>query len=156
MLQEISDEVNGPTQAELVEIQLQLEEKHKAYKKKLKGWSDQLYRSMKGPNTYEGIFNKVVAETNAEERMDIAVYFDSFASFNRVKTQDNRKDYKNQFRLSKYKEGSFSGHGNVNMTDEQKENARLKRELKETQLENEILKKAVGIFSKSGVKNMSL
>lgn len=108
MLQEISDEVNGPTQAELVEIQLQLEEKHKAYKKKLKGWSDQLYRSMKGPNTYEGIFNKVVAETNAEERMDIAVYFDSFASFNRVKTQDNRKDYKNQFRLSKYKEGSFS------------------------------------------------
>tara|TARA_R110001592_G_scaffold101864_1_gene288025 strand:+ start:652 stop:4539 length:3888 start_codon:yes stop_codon:yes gene_type:complete len=107
MLQEISDEVNGPTQAELVEIQLQLEEKHKAYKKKLKGWSDQLYRSMKGPNTYEGIFNKVVAETNAEERMDIAVYFDSFASFNRVKTQDNRKDYKNQFRLSKYKEGSF-------------------------------------------------
>jgi len=57
---------------------------------------------------------------------------------------------------SKYKEGSFSGHGNVNMTDEQKENARLKRELKETQLENEILKKAVGIFSKSGVKNMIL
>ena len=57
---------------------------------------------------------------------------------------------------SKYKEGSFSGHGKVNMTDEQKENTRLQKALKEAQIECEILKKAVGIFSKSGVKNMSL
>jgi len=56
----------------------------------------------------------------------------------------------------KYKEGSFSGHGNVNMTEEQKENTRLKKALKESLLENEILKKAVGIFSRSDVKNMSL
>lgn len=47
-----------------------------------------------------------------------------------------------------YREGSFSGHGNVNMTDEQKEIARLKKELREAQLESEILKKAVSIFSK--------
>ncbi len=56
----------------------------------------------------------------------------------------------------RYKEGSFSGHGNVNLTDEQKENERLKRALKESQLENEILKKAVGIFSRSDGKILSL
>ena len=56
----------------------------------------------------------------------------------------------------KYKEGSFSGHGNVNMTDEQKENTRLKKALKESLLENEILKKAVGIFSRSDVKSTNL
>ncbi len=58
--------------------------------------------------------------------------------------------------FGKYKEGSFSGHGNVNMTEEQKENARLKKALKESKLENEILKKAVGIFSRRDGKFMSL
>ncbi len=58
--------------------------------------------------------------------------------------------------FGKYKEGSFSGHGNVNLTDDQKENAKLKRALKEAQLECEILKKAVGIFSRSDRKSMSL
>ena len=51
-----------------------------------------------------------------------------------------------------YREGSFSGHGNANMTSEQKEIAKLKRELKETQLERDILKKAVGIFSRNDNK----
>lgn len=45
---------------------------------------------------------------------------------------------------------SFTGHGNISLTPEEKEIARLKAELKETQLERDILKKAVGIFSKSG------
>ncbi len=44
-----------------------------------------------------------------------------------------------------YREGSFSGHGNANMTDEQKEIARLKKELREAQLESEILKKAADV-----------
>jgi transposase len=57
---------------------------------------------------------------------------------------------------NKYKEGSFSGHGNINMTDEQKENTFLKKALKESQLECEILKKAVGIFSRKDGKFMSL
>ena len=48
----------------------------------------------------------------------------------------------------KYKEGSFSGHGNINLTDAQKENVQLKKALRELQLECEILKKAVGIFSR--------
>jgi transposase len=51
-----------------------------------------------------------------------------------------------------YESGSFSGHGHVNMTQEQKEILRLSRELKEAQLERDILKKAVSIFSKSDNK----
>ena len=55
-----------------------------------------------------------------------------------------------------YREGSFSGHGNANMTDEQKEIARLKKELREAQLESEILKKAVSIFSRKDNKYSNL
>ena len=47
-----------------------------------------------------------------------------------------------------YKEGSFSGHGNANLTEAEKENIRLKKELREAQLERDILKKAISIFSK--------
>ena len=50
--------------------------------------------------------------------------------------------------FSQYKEGSFSGHGNANLTSEQKEIIRLKKELKDAQIERDILKKAVSIFSK--------
>lgn len=52
----------------------------------------------------------------------------------------------------KYQGGSFSGHGNVNMTPEQKEIAKLKKELKDAQIEREILKKAISIFSKGDSK----
>ncbi len=54
------------------------------------------------------------------------------------------------------KEGSFSGNGNPVMSDTEKEIARLKKELKEAQLEREILKKVVSIFSRSDSKNTSL
>ena len=54
------------------------------------------------------------------------------------------------------KQGCFSGNGNPNLTPEQKEIFRLKKELKESKLEDEILKKAVSIFSKSDGKSMSL
>ena len=54
---------------------------------------------------------------------------------------------------SQFKEGSFSGHGNPNLTDEQKEIARLRKELLEAQLERDILKKAVSIFSKGDIKS---
>lgn len=53
---------------------------------------------------------------------------------------------------NQYEEGSFSGHGNANLTDDQKEIARLKKELKEVQVEREILKKAISIFSKGDNK----
>ena len=51
---------------------------------------------------------------------------------------------------------SFPGHGNKMMTEEQKEIARLKKELRDTQLERDILKKAVGIFSKNGGRYSNL
>lgn len=51
--------------------------------------------------------------------------------------------------FEQYDQGSFSGHGNVNMTEEQKQIAQLKKELKEAQIERDILKKAVSIFSRS-------
>ncbi len=46
----------------------------------------------------------------------------------------------------------FSGNGVPNLTPEQKEINQLKRDLREAELERDILKKAVGIFSKSGGK----
>lgn len=48
--------------------------------------------------------------------------------------------------------GSFSGHGKANMSAEQKEIARLKKELKDAQIERDILKKAISIFSKGDNK----
>lgn len=51
-----------------------------------------------------------------------------------------------------FKEGSFSGHGNANMTDEQREISKLKKQLKDAQLEREILKKAISIFSRNDGK----
>lgn len=43
---------------------------------------------------------------------------------------------------------SFSGNGNPILTSEQKEIVRLKKALRDAELERDILKKAVGIFSK--------
>ena len=53
---------------------------------------------------------------------------------------------------SVYRGASFPGQGNPKLTEEEKEIARLKKELRETQLERDILKKAVSIFSKSDGK----
>ena len=47
---------------------------------------------------------------------------------------------------------SFTGHGNPSLTPEQQEISNLKRQLQEAELERDILKKAVSIFSKSGGK----
>ncbi len=47
-----------------------------------------------------------------------------------------------------FQHNSFLGHGKAKLTDEQREIARLKKELRDTKMETEILKKAIGIFSK--------
>lgn len=47
-----------------------------------------------------------------------------------------------------FNEGSFSGKGIPNMTVNEKEIYRLKKELSDSKLETEILKKAISIFSK--------
>jgi len=53
------------------------------------------------------------------------------------------------------KEGSFSGNGKVALSSEQAEIARLKRQLREAEIERDILKKAVSIFSKSDGKSFN-
>jgi len=50
---------------------------------------------------------------------------------------------------------SFPGNGNKKMTEEESEIARLKRELADVRMERDILKKAIGIFSKSDGKHFS-
>jgi transposase len=47
---------------------------------------------------------------------------------------------------------AFPGKGKARMSEIEKENARLKKELRDAQLERDILKKAVSIFSKSDGK----
>jgi transposase len=47
---------------------------------------------------------------------------------------------------------SFPGQGNKILTEEQKEIALLKKELRDAQIERDILKKAVSIFSKNDGK----
>jgi transposase len=49
-------------------------------------------------------------------------------------------------------EGVFPGNGRPVQTEQEAEIARLKKELKEAQLERDILKKAVSIFSKNDGK----
>ena len=51
---------------------------------------------------------------------------------------------------------SFPGQGNKILTEEQKEIARLKKELRDAQIERDILKKAVSIFSKNDGKYSNL
>ncbi len=53
-----------------------------------------------------------------------------------------------------YSDNSFKGNGNAVMTAEQEEIARLTAELKRAQIERDILKKAVSIFSRSDSKNI--
>jgi transposase len=51
-----------------------------------------------------------------------------------------------------HQEASFPGQGNKILTEEQKEIVRLKKELRDAQIERDILKKAVSIFSKNDGK----
>ena len=43
---------------------------------------------------------------------------------------------------------AFPGHGKVALTEEQRENQRLRRELERVKQERDILKKAVGFFAR--------
>lgn len=56
----------------------------------------------------------------------------------------------------KNKESSFPGKGNKTMTETERKIHELEKELRETRLERDILKKAVGIFSKSDRKFSNL
>ena len=54
--------------------------------------------------------------------------------------------------FSAKQESSFPGNGKVILTEAEQEVARLRKELRETQMERDILKKAISIFSKSDNK----
>lgn len=56
--------------------------------------------------------------------------------------------------FSQFEKNAFPGNGNKKQTDEQIENERLRKELREAQLANEILKKALGIISSPDRKNL--
>ena len=53
-----------------------------------------------------------------------------------------------------YSHNSFPGYGKPKMTDQEREIDRLEKALKDAQLETEILKKAISIFSKSDRKGL--
>ena len=55
-----------------------------------------------------------------------------------------------------YGKNSFPGRGKAKLTDEQKELAQLKKQLKNISEENEILKKVVSIFSMSDKRSLDL
>ena len=58
--------------------------------------------------------------------------------------------YKWRKEYEEYGQGSFPGNGKLKQTLEQEQIAELGRRLKDAELERDILKKAIGIFSKSG------
>jgi transposase len=51
---------------------------------------------------------------------------------------------------------AFSGNGNKQLTEEQRELVRLKKELEDVKMERDILKKAVSIFSANDRKSINL
>ena len=55
-----------------------------------------------------------------------------------------------------YEKNSFPGKGKPKMTDLERKNARLKKELRDVKMERDILKKAVSIFFTSDGKSTSL
>lgn len=58
--------------------------------------------------------------------------------------------YKWRKEYEEYGEGSFPGNGNLKMISELEKIHELEKRLKDAELERDILKKAIGIFSKSG------
>jgi transposase len=58
--------------------------------------------------------------------------------------------------LSRTESNSFPGQGNVVLSPQEAEIARLKKQLREAELERDILKKAVSIFSRSDGRSSGL
>jgi len=54
---------------------------------------------------------------------------------------------------NEYDKNSFPGQGKMKMTDQEREIARLKKELRDARMERDILKKAISIFSVSDGKS---
>ncbi len=61
--------------------------------------------------------------------------------------------WRREFQL--YEKNSFPGKGRPKMTDQEREIARLNKELKDAKMERDILKKAISIFSKSDGRSIN-
>ncbi|MCA1757781.1 MAG: transposase [Bacteroidales bacterium] len=78
-------------------------------------------------------------------------------SYARGNTKDIAKElgiqpellYRWRREFKEYENNSFPGKGKPKMTDLERENARLRKELRDAKMERDILKKAVSIFSRS-------
>lgn len=103
---------------------------------------------------------KVRRKYTKEEKLEIVKL--SLSEEQSIKTLAERFDissntiYNWRSKYFKHQDNAFPGHGNPAMTDSEREISRLKKELKEAQLERDILKKAVSIFSKNDRKFTNL
>lgn len=93
---------------------------------------------------YDSEFKKMIVELyrSGRKAVDIAEEFEM--NPNNIHRWNNEYESKGDL--------SFPGHGKTKLTEEQAEIVRLKKALKEAQLERDILKKAVSIFSKKDDK----
>lgn len=64
--------------------------------------------------------------------------------------------YRWRSEYARYEAAAFPGQGNKTLSESERQIAELEKQLKESQLECEILKKAVGIFSKTDRKYSNL
>lgn len=93
---------------------------------------------------YDSEFKKMIVELyrSGRKAVDLAKEFEM--NTNNIHRWNSEYESKGEL--------SFPGHGKTKLTEEQAEILRLKKELKEAQLERDILKKAVSIFSKKDDK----
>ncbi len=89
----------------------------------------------------------------AKQALDAGVGLDDLADQYKVHPNTISKWRREYLR---YEGSSFPGHGNKIMSAEEQEIARLKKQLKEAELEKDILKKALGIFSSPDKRNLLL
>ena len=99
---------------------------------------------MKKRRTFDREFKQMVIElsNNREDYTALASELDIRADL----------IYRWRREVTKHQVASFPGQGNKILTQEQKEIARLKKELHDAQIERDILKKAVSIFSRNDGK----
>lgn len=94
--------------------------------------------------SYDAEFKKMIVELyeSGKKAAEIAEEYDM--------NPNNIHRWHNE--IKDHGKSSFPGNGNKQLTAEQAEIERLKKELREAELERDILKKAVSIFSKKDTK----
>lgn len=88
-----------------------------------------------------------IVRESIEDGVDLRTLSDRYKIHVNTISRWRREFYKNE-------DSAFPGNGNKAMTDEQKEMEILKKKLRESELANEILKKALGIISSPNRKNL--